>query len=90
MMNWGLVNSVEKREKIDEEVKKYGDEILKGAPTCIKILKASFRKQFEEILKITQKGMVEEVSPVYFKTCEQTEGAKAFLEKRKQNYKKFR
>ena len=46
--------------------------------------------QFEEILKITQKGMVEEVSPGYFKTGEQAEGAKAFLEKRKPNFKKFR
>jgi len=90
MMNWGLVNSVVKKDKLDEEVKKYGDEILKAAPTCLKILKASFRKQFEEILKITQKGMVEEVAPDYFKTGEQAEGAKAFLEKRKPNFKKFR
>ena len=39
MMNWGLVNSVVKKDKLDEEVKKYGDEILKAAPTCLKILK---------------------------------------------------
>ncbi len=90
MMNWGLVNSVVTREKLDEEVKKYGDEILKAAPTCLKILKASFRKQFDEILKITQKSMVDEVAPDYFKTGEQSEGAKAFLEKRKPNFKKFR
>ena len=89
-MNWGLVNSVVKKENLDDEVKKYGDEILKGAPTCIKILKASFRKQFEEILKITQKSMVDEIAPGYFKTGEQAEGAKAFLEKRKPNFKKFR
>ena len=67
-MNWGLVNSVVKKEKLDEEVKKYGDEILKAAPTCLKILKASFRKQFNEILKITQKSMVDEVAPDFFKT----------------------
>ena len=79
-----------KKRKLDEEVKKYGDEILKAAPTCLKILKASFRKQFEKILKITQKGIVEEVAPDYFKSGEQTEGAKAFLEKRKPNFKKFR
>ena len=90
MLDWGLINSVVKREKLDDEVKKYGDEILKAAPTCLKILKASFRKQFDEILKITQKSMVDEVSPNYFKTEEQAEGAKAFLEKRKPNFKKFR
>ena len=42
MMNWGLVNSVVKKDKLDEEVKKYGDEILKAAPTCLKILKGQF------------------------------------------------
>ena len=56
----------------------------------MKILKASFRKQFNEILKITQKSMVDEVAPDFFKTVEQSEGAKAFLEKRKPNFKKFR
>jgi len=85
-----LVNSVVTKDKLDLEVKKYGDEILKAAPTCLKILKASFRKQFEEILKITQKSMVDEVAPDYFKTGEQNEGAKAFLEKRKPNFKRFR
>ena len=90
MLNWGLVNSVVPRKKLDEEVKKYGDEILKAAPTCIKILKASFRKQFEDILKITQKSMVDEVAPNYFKTGEQNEGARAFLKKKKPNFKKFR
>ena len=53
-------------------------------------MKASFRKQFDEILKITQKSMVEEVSPKYFETGEQDEGAKAFLEKRKPDFKRFR
>ena len=33
--------------------------------------------------------MVEEVSPEYFKTGEQAEGAKAFLEKRKPNLQKI-
>ena len=90
MMSWGLVNSVVSKDKLDDEVKKYGDEILKAAPTCIKILKASFRKQFEEILKITQKSMIEQEAPSYFKTGEQDEGAKAFLEKRKPDFKRYR
>ena len=34
--------------------------------------------------------MVDEIAPDYFKTGEQNEGAKAFLEKRKPNFKKFR
>ena len=36
------------------------------------------------------KSMVDEVAPDYFKTGEQSEGAKAFLDKRKPNFKKFR
>ena len=90
MMNWGLVNSVVKKEKLEKEVKKYGDEILKAPPTCIKILKASFRKQFDEVLKITQKSMIEELAPKYFETGEQAEGVNSFLEKRKPDFKKFR
>ena len=52
-------------------------------------IKASFRKQFEEILKITQKGMVEEVAPDYFKTGEQAEGAKGLSRKKKAKFQKI-
>ena len=34
-------------ENLDEEVKKYGDEILKAAPTCIKILKDRSSERFD-------------------------------------------
>ncbi len=90
MLAWGLVNSVVKKVKLDEEVKKYGDEILKAAPTCIKILKASFRKQFDNILKLTQKSMLKKIAPNYFMSGEQKEGTTAFKEKRLANFRKFR
>ena len=44
--------------------------------------KNSFRKQFDEILKITQKSMVDEVAPDYFKTEEQSEVLRLFREKK--------
>ena len=78
MMNWGLVNSVVKKDKLDEEVKKYGDEILKAAPTCLKILKASFRKQFEEILKITQKEWLQKLLLVILKLVNRQKALKPF------------
>jgi 2-ketocyclohexanecarboxyl-CoA hydrolase len=90
MKKWGLVNSVVSKKNLDKEVRKFGDEILKASPTCIKILKASFRKQFESLLKITQTSMVKKIAPNYFKTGEQQEGVRAFKEKRKPNFKKFR
>ena len=34
--------------------------------------------------------MVDEVAPNYFKTGEQNDGARAFLKKKKPNFKKFR
>ena len=90
MKKWGLVNSVVSKKNLDKEVRKFGDEILKASPTCIKILKASFKKQFESLLKITQTDMVKKIAPNYFKTGEQQEGVRAFKEKRKPNFKKFR
>ena len=55
MMSWGLVNSVVSKDKLDDEVKKYGDEILKAAPTCSKILKASFENNLKNFKNNTKK-----------------------------------
>ena len=51
----GFANSVVKKENLDAEVKKYGDEILKAAHLSKNLKKLVLGKQFQEILKITQK-----------------------------------
>lgn len=89
-LEWGLVNSVVPMEKLDEEVRKYCDELLSLSPTCLRIVKRSFYYHMEPIMARDMPDLIREVRPNYFETGEQTEGATAFLEKRKPDFSKFR
>jgi len=89
MLDWGLVNSVVPYDKLDEEVQKWCDEILSLSPTCLKVMKASFEAEFD-YLRGTGHRNVEMISPHYFESGEQQEGAAAFLEKRKPDCSKWR
>jgi 2-ketocyclohexanecarboxyl-CoA hydrolase len=89
-LDWGLVNSVVPKEKLDEEVRKYADELLSLSPTCLRIVKRSFYHHMQPIMARDMKELIEEVAPNYFKTEEQQEGANAFLQKRKPDFSRFR
>ncbi|MCW5612658.1 MAG: enoyl-CoA hydratase/isomerase family protein [Rubrivivax sp.] len=89
-LDWGLVNSVVPKEKLDEEVRKFADELLALSPTCLRILKRSFYHHMAPIMQRDMKELIEEVAPNYFETGEQMEGATAFLEKRKPDFSRFR
>ncbi|MBI4190364.1 MAG: enoyl-CoA hydratase/isomerase family protein [Betaproteobacteria bacterium] len=89
-LEWGLVNSVVPMAKLDEEVRKYCDELLALSPTCLKVVKRSFYYHMRPILDKDMMDVVQEVAPNYFSTGEQKEGASAFLEKRKPDFSKFR
>lgn len=87
---WGLVNSVVPMARLDEEVKKFCDEILTLSPTCLKIIKRSFYDHMEPIMRTSGRAVLKAVAPDYFKTGEQQEGATAFLEKRKPDFSPWR
>lgn len=89
-LDWGLANSVVPKEKLDEEVRKYADELLSLSPTCLRIVKRSFYHHMQPIMGRDMKELIEEVAPKYFETGEQLEGANAFLEKRKPDFSRFR
>ena len=89
-LDWGLVNSVVPMAKLDEEVRKYCDELLAVSPTCLKVLKRSLYYHMEPVMSRDQRAIVMEVAPNYFETGEQQEGANAFLEKRKPNFGPWR
>jgi 2-ketocyclohexanecarboxyl-CoA hydrolase len=89
-LDWGLVNSVVPKEKLDEEVRKYADELLSLSPTCLRIVKRSFYHHMQPIMARDMKELIEEVAQNYFKTEEQQEGANAFLQKRKPDFSRFR
>ena len=89
-LEWGLANSVVPKEKLDEEVRKYADELLSLSPTCLRIVKRSFYHHMQPIMARDMSDLIKEVAPNYFRTDEQQEGANAFLEKRKPDFSRFR
>lgn len=89
-LDWGLINAVVPMAQLDQEVDKWCKELLALSPTCLKVLKASFRIHMEPIMKDRMADIVERVAPGYFKTGEQQEGAKAFMEKRAPNFNPWR
>lgn len=89
-LEWGLVNAVVPKEKLDEEVRKWADEMLALSPTCLKIVKRSLFRHMGPIIEDTMADIIAEVAPDYFRTGEQQEGASAFLEKRKPDFSRFR
>ena len=89
-LEWGLANAVVPMAQIDDEVRKWCDELLAVSPTCLRILKRSFYDQMAPVMQRDMNDLLKEVAPGYFSTGEQQEGANAFLAKRKPDFNPFR
>jgi len=89
MYEWGLVNAVVPKERLDEEVAKWCGELLAVSPTCLKVYKASFVQEFEDLIGQTDFLRRLLITPEFWKG-EQQEGTTAFLEKRRADYSRFR
>jgi len=87
MLEWGLVNAVVPKEKLDAEVERWCAELLEMSPTALKTIKHSFGRIID---RTGVSEVVEAVAPGFFKTGEQREGAAAFLEKRKPDFSPWR
>lgn len=83
----GLVNTVVPDSELDAEVERWCAEILERSPTAIAIAKRSFNCDSEHIRSIGSLGM--EALRLYYETEESQEGVKAFLEKRKPEFRKY-
>jgi 2-ketocyclohexanecarboxyl-CoA hydrolase len=90
MLEWGLVNAVVPFNELDNEVRRWADEMLALSPTCLKIVKASFKQAMAPVMKAEMQDLIDEYAPNYFETGEQHEGASAFLEKRKPDFSPWR
>ncbi|MBX6379037.1 MAG: enoyl-CoA hydratase/isomerase family protein [Clostridia bacterium] len=88
-LQMGLVNAVVPYEKLDEEVDRWCEEILEKSPTCISILKASFEHEID-YMREPLFSIQRQIAPKFFETEEPYEGARAFLEKRPPNFRRFR
>ncbi len=90
-LDWGLVNAVVPEAELDDEVRRWADELLALSPTVLKLIKRSF----DESIAIVHgpdpaESHLPEVNPEFFSSGEQEEGASAFMEKRQPDFARFR
>jgi len=89
-LEWGLVNAVVPAPELDAEVRRWADELLAMSPTVLKLLKKSFDDEYASLRAAQQEDYLPEVNPGFFASGEQSEGARAFLEKRRPNFDPWR
>jgi dihydroxynaphthoic acid synthetase len=87
-LQMGLINAVVPLEKLDEEVDNWCLELLEKNPTCLKVVKASYDNEIEEMPHAAA-YFPSLIAPAYFGSEEQHEAQNAFLEKRKPDWGKI-
>lgn len=84
-LEMGLVNAVVPHDQLDAEVDRWCAEIMERSPTAIALAKVSFNADSESIRGIGSMGM--RALSLYYASDESKEGARAFLEKRKPDFR---
>ena len=84
----GLVNAVVPHDQLDEEVDRWCAELMQKSPSCLRILKASFREVFQPLRQPTR-DWVREFAPDFYNTGEADEGKQAFLDRRESDFTRF-
>jgi 2-ketocyclohexanecarboxyl-CoA hydrolase len=84
----GLVNAVVPKDQLMTEARAWATEILAKSPTAIKLAKASFNAETENIRGISNIAMAG--LALYYDTDESAEGTIAFQEKRPPDFNRFR
>ena len=88
-LNMGLVNAVVPPDRLDAEVDRWCTELLQKSPSCLKILKASFRMVYEPMREASARSWVKEIAPDFYRSGEADEGKNAFLERRETDFSRF-
>ena len=78
------------RVELDEEVAGFANDFLSLSPTCLKLIKKTYRHHIDTLVDWTVPKMIDTYAPGYYKTGEQQEGANAFLEKRAPDFSPWR
>jgi 2-ketocyclohexanecarboxyl-CoA hydrolase len=86
-LEMGLANVVVPHDQLDAEVAKWCEELMAKSPTALAIAKRSFNADSENIRGIGALGM--QALTLYYQTEESKEGARAFREKRKPDFRKY-
>jgi dihydroxynaphthoic acid synthetase len=84
-LEWGLVNAVVPLADHEKEVLKWCSYVLDGSPTCIRILKAVFDQEIDEMAGDVRR-YAQLIHPNFVESDEAHEAQKAFFEKRPPNF----
>jgi 2-ketocyclohexanecarboxyl-CoA hydrolase len=84
-LEMGLCNVVVPNDQLDAEVAKWCEELMAKSPTALAIAKRSFNADSENIRGIGALGF--QALALYYNTEESKEGAAAFREKRKPDFR---
>ncbi len=86
-LEMGLINAVVADDQLDDEVKRWCDELVERSPTAIAIAKRSFNADSENIRAIGALGM--EALRLYYDTDESKESVQALNDKRPPEFRKY-
>ena len=86
-LEMGLVNAVVPVKKLEAEGIKWAKEILQHSPMAIRVLKSAFNAELDGQAGIQE--LAGNATLLYYMSEEAQEGKKAYLEKRKPDFKKF-
>jgi dihydroxynaphthoic acid synthetase len=90
-LEWGLINAAVPAEQLDDEVRKWADELLALSPTVLKLLKRSFDDSLAPMREQLDRYRLQElINPGFYDSGEQKEGSGAFLEKRAPDFSAYR
>jgi dihydroxynaphthoic acid synthetase len=90
-LEWGLINAVVEPEELKAEVQRWADELLALSPSVLNLVKRSFDEWLSPLRNVFEgRKLVDELHPEFFSSGEQTEGASAFMEKRKPDFSQWR
>jgi dihydroxynaphthoic acid synthetase len=84
-LDWGLVNAVVPAGQLDDEVLAWCSDILDGSPTCVRILKAVFDQEIDEMAGDVRRT-AHLMAPGFGGSDEAREAQTAFFEKRRPQF----
>ncbi|MEJ2505182.1 MAG: enoyl-CoA hydratase-related protein, partial [Ignavibacteriaceae bacterium] len=83
----GVVNKVVSVDRLEEEGVEWANQILQHSPMAIRVLKSGFNAELDGQAGIQE--LAGNATLLYYMSEEAQEGKKAYLEKRKPDFKKF-
>jgi dihydroxynaphthoic acid synthetase len=90
-LEWGLINAVVAPEELRGEVQRWADEMLALSPTVLHLVKRSFDEWLApNRAALDSRKLIDELHPDFFESGEQSEGATAFMEKRRPDFSRWR